>query len=373
MSDRKLNMATLDEEALRWAKALPQATEAEREAFAAWIRRSPENLGAFLKHNVLKAELRSLDPERTIDVGRFLERAKRPSKVVPWPGAVAKHAHPQFNIPPATIPGGTRRTQPRWFVSGALVLALVALTTWWYQAIRLENTKVYTTNFGQQRKIVLRDGSVIELNTQSAVRVEMSATARSVYLLGGEALFDVKHNSAVPFRVHANGTLIEDLGTQFNVNSHGDATTVSVIEGVVQLSVEKRGAPTVSEQGSPPDVVLTTKEFHPLRQPALLSAGEQASIVADGTLIQKRPLNVAQATAWRHGRIAFIGAPLSEIVAEFNRYNVRKIRIHGEALRERRYSGAFDAHDPRSFIDFLREDTGIEIEDSNQALVLREH
>jgi len=50
------------------------------------------------------------------------------------------------------------------------------------------------------------------------------------------------------------------------------------------------------------------------------------------------------------------------------------IQIHGgDALRSRRYSGVFDAHDPSSFVDYLREDPNIEVEDGQNGLILRRH
>ena len=98
------------------------------------------------------------------------------------------------------------------------------------------------------------------------------------------------------------------------------------------------------------------------------------SIVASGTLLQRRHINVSQAIAWEKGRLSFDNATLEEVTSEFNRYNVRKIQIHGgDALRSRRYSGVFDAHDPSSFVDYLREDPNIEVEDGQNGLILRRH
>jgi ferric-dicitrate binding protein FerR (iron transport regulator) len=58
---------------------------------------------------------------------------------------------------------------------------------------------------------------------------------------------------------------------------------------------------------------------------------------------------------------------------EFISYNARKLRIHGDALRTRHYSGQFNARDPESFIDYLRQDDGIEIVDIQGGLVVTPH
>jgi transmembrane sensor len=368
-------MSAVDAEALEWTKKLPLINEGAREAFGAWVLRSPEHLAAFLRQQVLETELNALDPARCIDVGNFLIRAKASTKVVPWPGSPAG-AGGVGEVPAASVPTRSRMTLRRKLIAAATAAFTVLLATslWRAYSPSVHSTR-YTTNTGQQQTVVLPDGSIMELNTESSVRVDFSDGLRNIYLLGGEAIFDVRHNDAIPFRVHANGTLIEDLGTQFSVHQRPDATTISVIEGVVRVSAERDGSiPSLSgASGKVPDVVLATKEFEPLRRPATVSAGEQASIVADGALIQKHPVDIAQATAWRHGRVVFSGATLEEIVAEFNRYNLRKIQIHGDSLRQRRYSGMFDARDPESFIDYLREDREIAIDDSQDGHILRDH
>lgn len=375
MNESTSGTPTVDQEGLKWARGQQKTDETLDREFGTWVLRSPEHLSVFFKHKMLGTELASLDPNRTVDVESLLARAKENTKVVHWPGRAAA-GQPSQETPadPGAASAAGAKAPWGWLAAGIATLTVSIGAGGWYGLLSFPHSNVYATNTGQQRNLVLNDGSTIELNTESSVRVEYSKAARNVYLLRGEALFDVKHNAAVPFRVHANGTLIEDLGTQFTVHRRSDATTVSVIEGVVQVSTEESVPPP--PMGKPdhfPDLVVTTKEFQPLRKPARLSAGEQASIVAEGTLMQRRPANIPQATAWRHGRVAFLGSTLEEIITEFNRYNLRKIQIHGESLRERRFSGVFDARDPESFIDFLREDKGIEIEDNKEGMVLRRH
>jgi transmembrane sensor len=362
-----ISTSNVDEQALEWVRMLPAPTSSQREEFGVWVRRSPKHLHAYLKHKAMSTELNGLDRSHTVDALALVARV-RYGRRPPWwqqrplAGVEMKSARP--------VPRLLTRQRMAASIIG---LALTLSGLWFYMQHSSAHTTLYSTTVGEQREIHLPDGSRIELNTDSLVRVDSSTRLREVYLLSGEALFDVKHNAALPFLVHVNGTLIEDLGTQFSVHRRGDATTVSVIEGLVQVSADDKASSTTprADLSRVPDVVVTTKEFQPLRKPTRIVAGEEVSIVADGALMQRRALDVAQATAWRHGRVAFNGATLDEIVSEFNRYNVRKIRIHGEALRERRYTGVFDARDPESFIDYLREDTGIEIEDNKDSLILR--
>lgn len=373
MTDEKSNFSGLDKEALEWLTA-SATDERSRQRFGAWVMRSPAHLLAFLEQKALTTELSGLDPERSLNLASLLERARENTKVVRWPGRMDDNERVAGT--PAALEattGHARHAYWKWLAAGIAALAVTA-TTFYSGVLNKSRSEIYSTGTGQQRRIVLTDSSVIDLNTESSVRIHYSSTAREVYLLDGEALFNVKHDITRPFRVHTNGTLIEDLATQFSVHLRADATTVSVLDGAVQVSTDERGgtASTVKSAGTS-DVIVTTAEFEPLRKPARVPAGEQARIVAEGTLMQVRPLDVIQATAWRHGRLVFSDATLDDIVSEFNRYNIRKIRIHGDELKERRYSGVFDARDPESFIQFLSEDQNIQIENDPEGLVLSKH
>lgn len=63
----------------------------------------------------------------------------------------------------------------------------------------------------------LNDGSIVYLNTRSRVEEQFSRQARNVRLLEGEAMFSVEHDRARPFRMISDDTVIQAIGTQFNV------------------------------------------------------------------------------------------------------------------------------------------------------------
>jgi transmembrane sensor len=356
-----------DQQALRWIAELQTGTEQTRSEFGLWIRRSPEHLRAYLRHIALATELRSLDLGK-IDLPSLIERATSARTIVAWPGGSRGMARASHASTRAMLMVRNRR----WILAAAILLPALVVSTIWYPGIRgFFQTTQYRTAIGQTRTIVLPDQSTVVLNTDTVIRTNVSSSVREVYLLRGEALFKVVHDSAVPFRVHAGSTLVEDLGTEFAVRCRPDDTLVSVVSGLVQVSQDhshSQASPAV-----PAPVLLTTPEFEPIRKPARVSAGEQVSIVASGTLIQRRQINVSQAIAWQKGRLSFDNATLEEVTSEFNRYNVRKIQIHGDALRSRRYSGVFDAHDPGSFVDYLREDPRIEVEDGQDMMILKRH
>jgi transmembrane sensor len=372
MSHRRPSEPSVEEQAARFVRDLPNATPELRGCLALWLRRSPEHVAAFLRHKMLGTELKGLDPDRTINVNRFIERAKNTSTIVEWPGP--RPAADNVAAAPASREPNRALRRAMWVAAGIGTVALLWSGIRWAGYWNNPQPVIYRTGIGEHRQLRLPDGSTVELNTQSVVQVQFSPTYRDVYLLGGEALFDVRHNAAVPFRVHVGATLIKDVGTQFSVRRTEGLTTVSVLEGSVQVSADRSSPdPQLTASAAPAStVVVASKDYQRLAPDTQLAAGEQMHIVADGTLIQRQRVDVGQATAWRQGRLVFSEATLEEIVAEFNRYNAPQIVLVGDAHRMRRYSGVFDATDPQSFLEYLRkDDAGLVIENDADGLVIR--
>lgn len=90
---------------------------------------------------------------------------------------------------------------------------------------------------GGRHSLVLSDGTTVMLDAGSSLKFPVSfpGTERSVELTG-QAYFEVAHQSAQPFRVHVNGTTIEDVGTHFNINAFGASVKTTLLEGAVRVS-----------------------------------------------------------------------------------------------------------------------------------------
>ncbi len=88
---------------------------------------------------------------------------------------------------------------------------------------------------GEQRSIALADGSTLELNSRSKVRVRYSEHERALELLEGQALFRVAKDTSRPFIVSCDGTRVRAVGTQFDVNKKRGGTVVTVVEGQVSV------------------------------------------------------------------------------------------------------------------------------------------
>ena len=132
------------------------------------------------------------------------------------------------------------KTNTNWLRIAAAVLFLVG-SGW--GALYLYNGQKGPTsgevNLKATNKVLidtLPDGSIIHVNKNSSIAYNSDFKSKRVVNLIGEAFFNVKHNSAVPFTVHVNGVNIVDVGTAFNVKSKQHNTEIIVESGIVSVS-----------------------------------------------------------------------------------------------------------------------------------------
>jgi transmembrane sensor len=177
----------------------------------------------------------------------------------------------------------------------------------------------YSTGVGERRRIVLEDGSIIQLNTASAVSVDYSARLRRISLGAGEAAFEVAKDAARPFVVAAADGQIEAVGTVFNVRRDGAETDVTVNEGAVAVRY------------------LDAQDIR-------LTAGQHATYGPSG-ISGPTPTDADTAMAWQRGRLIFNRRPLGEVVAELRRYRIKPIVIANDEARALLITGVFDLAD----------------------------
>jgi transmembrane sensor len=198
----------------------------------------------------------------------------------------------------------------------------------------------YETRIGDFSRIVLDDGSVVDLNTNSEIQVRLSGNKREVRLTRGEGRFQVAHDSTRPFTVSAAGAAVRAVGTAFTVRLRDSAQVdVLVSEGKVAIASE-----------------------HVPRQPPL-SAGEAAVVLPDSVSVSRvEPQQLESRLAWTTGRLEFRGETLGEAVAEFNRYNRRQLKLGHTSLALLRVGGTFNATDPDSFTAALASAFNLHVE-----------
>jgi transmembrane sensor len=322
----------LAQRASEWVEILKTAGPAEHEAFVDWLRESRRHVEEFLTVVALDRELDGLDMQGRFDKDALLSRVS--ATVAPLPLPVME--------PASRVTKAQRFTRRRW--AAALVAGLaVALVGLLFAGDFIVPAQNFVTAPGVRQSIELQDGSVVQLNADSHVRVRLYRSARELELLRGEALFKVAHDTNRPFRVHAGNAVVQALGTQFNVSTQSSGTVVSVVEGKVRVSNETSDSPA-----PPVDALI---------------AGQQAVIAPTGTITRNETVDVKQALTWQPQRLVFRKTPLEEIAQQFNSHNVTpKLRLIGIERDSHHYSATFDADDPQSFGALLEKEPDLAVE-----------
>lgn len=335
-----LQPSQITREAADWVVRLrsPDRPANYEPLFADWLRESPVHVREYLRAVEVWEGLAHPDVggRRSQD---DLVREAAAQSVVELPTA----AQSVVELSTATLPVRVERQGLRWRRVGFAV-ALTAVFALAYVGWQQTAVIKVATGLGEQHSKVLPDHSVVELNTQSEIRVAFTAAERRVELIRGEAFFDVAKDPSRPFIVVTDLATARAIGTRFSVYRSQTGTIVTVAEGRV-LVRDKQAASDPTTGGAAPahsnpvDAVEVTPGIQAEAQP--------------GRPVLTRQANVERTFAWRDRRLVFDGQPLSAVVAEFNRYNSPPLVVSAARLREQRISGVFGANDPESLLDFL--------------------
>ena len=179
------------------------------------------------------------------------------------------------------------------------------------------------------REVVLPDGSVVSLNTNSEISVQFTSEARNINLLRGEALFDVAKNVHRPFIVSAGDTRVRAVGTSFTVSRLPQKPIqVLVKEGIVELQR------TNTPEAIPVRASANIRAIAPLDAPIITVAMPEEKLARD--------------LEWQYGRIALDNETLADAAGEFARYSEVRI-IVDSAVANRTVTGLFASNDPVGF------------------------
>lgn len=218
----------------------------------------------------------------------------------------------------------------------------------------------YSTDIGEQRLIMLPDSSTVLLNTDSRFSVAYSPEFRDIYLIEGEAHFEVQSSSERPFRVFAGKSKVRAVGTAFSVYLKKTTVDVTVTHGSVEIdsirdSIADTSSSLTTDDTSVRSIVKAghAAEFNQLKGSIETKALPEASIVP----------------AWHHGKLKFTGEPLTQVVEEISRYSPLSIVILDSDLQNLRIGGLFDVGETSKMFEALETGFGIEVEYINERLV----
>jgi transmembrane sensor len=309
---RPLNRhAAIEDQAIDWLirRDEPSWSEGDQTELDGWLAESMANRAAYLRAEHGWAE------------------ADRIGSVGDW----ADDGGPSYHAPRRWLPAAIAASLVAAFGIGTYSLMPPAGRPAEVQQARVD------TPVGGRKIVNLADGSKVELNTQTVVRMAVDDKKRDVWLDSGEAYFEVAHRDGEPFVVHAGKRTITVLGTKFSVRRDKDRVTVNVVEGRVRVD-DGLGRDTSA---------------------AIITAGDTAITREGSTLIPaKSEERVEDSLAWRDGMLSFNLIPLSEVAAEFNRYNRTQLTVEPSAAGIP-IGGTFQASNVDAFARLLHDAYGL--------------
>ncbi|PPD48680.1 MAG: iron dicitrate transport regulator FecR [Methylobacter sp.] len=272
------------EQAIAWFSRLRASSVSakQRKQFAAWLAADPAHQKAYQQ-----AEAFWVHPDFT---GLLGEAELSPASAKAPPG--------RYWQPPVLL---------------AMAASLVLMATAFRPTLECWRAD-YCTGVGETRTVHLADGSQVTLNSGTALNVAYQDTLRQAELVHGEAHFSVQRNPAQPFVVGSHYATARVLGTRFLVRQGQRSDTVTVINGLVEVSGKA--------------------------QPPIQLRAHQQIVVGSGQPGTLRPAGADD--AWLKGHALFDNVPLPEVLAELNRYRHGKIVIASARLNSLKVSGRFD-------------------------------
>ncbi|WP_433737486.1 FecR domain-containing protein [Pseudomonas putida] len=195
------------------------------------------------------------------------------------------------------------------------------------------------TATGEQRTIRLTDGTLINLNTHSAVDIRFDEKQRLIVLQEGEILVETGHGDARPFIVETREGSMRALGTRFLVKREEQGTRLSVLQSAVAAHPQSN----TDEQ--------------------ILREGQQVMIRNDG-LGPIAALNMG-ADAWTRGMLVVDNARLEDLVKELGRYRPGHLGVAPQ-VADLRITGSFPLKDTNLALNALLPTLPVQIERHTQ-------
>lgn len=327
--------------AAEWLAKLDRRSEPDLEAkFKRWRAEDPRHEVAYLR---LKAVSHRLER---------LQSLRPPSQDPVDPDFLAASCKP----PSPESKSSLRSPRLRYLLAAGLA-GLIAGATYLVQWHASDD--YFRTGIGGFERVVLTDGSVVELNTNTEIRVSFDKKHRRVGLITGEATFDDAHDPRRPFIVEAGDDAVRALGTQFDVRRETQGLHVVVTSGRVAVDRNEfadGGVPLLSRPKIACIVVAG--------QAAQVSKGE-VNVRTESRQEVERDL------AWHDGMLMFDSAPLEEVAAEFNRYNRRQLVIADPRIARLDIGGYFKSTNLDTFVQVLRSSFGVAAETKGSEIILR--
>ncbi|UZK69065.1 DUF4880 domain-containing protein [Sphingomonas sp. S1-29] len=259
-------------------------TDADHAAFRAWLGADPRHADAFERASEIWDSVGGLPP------------------VAPQP------------VPAVREPMLSRRAVMAG--GSALLVAGGSLLGW-----REATAGVYRTGVGEQKRLVLDDGTRVMLDTDTRIRFAARSDLRLLSLATGRVDLQIASDPR-PFAIRAGERRALARSGRLDIRFDGERAALTAIEGVAR--VEATGAALA------------------------LAPGERVAM-ADGRPDRIDRPELEELIAWQSGRLAFRDETLAQAAAEMNRYTQRPLVVADPQAAAMRFTGMYRVGDPEAF------------------------
>ena len=246
--------------------------------------------------------------------------------------APATAGHWPKPVAPMPRPASRPRRVQRWAAAAIAACLVVALAP----SLLLRWQADYRTGAGETRDITLSDGSVVQLDSESAIAVDIAGNHRDVRLLAGQAFFKVMPDKRRPFHVWTKTMQVSVTGTAFNVDTAPDNPSVAVQQGSVNVDDRKAA-----------------------RILASLIPGQRLTYRAGHA--ELTTFSPSQAAPWRQGQLIADDLPISEVLTQIRRYTPGIIVLRDAELGAQRVTGVYDLRKPQAALQAVLQPYGAKV------------
>ncbi|WP_312185819.1 FecR domain-containing protein [Sphingobacterium sp.] len=242
-------------------------------------------------------------------------------------------------------------------IAAAAILCIAFASLFLYIINAPQNQEVTLTN-GQQRQIVLEDGTKVTLNASSKIIYPTSfkdSSTREVTLIG-EAFFDVTKNPSKPFLIHTPRMEISVLGTAFNVRDYAEENNAETALVRGKVSIWKTGTNDQKFILKPREKFVITKLDRPEKaspSPSLKTITAPAGIAIQPFTVSEKDGSALE-TEWLLNRITIQDERLLDIALKLERMYGVEIKITNKAIASQRYSATFENEQLESILKALQ-------------------
>ncbi len=268
-----------------------------------------------------------------------------------------------------------RLSSKRLMVAATIILCVFSITIYLSRSIEAsEDWYEISVKKGQQRQLVLEDGTKVTLNASSKLlypKSFMKKEKREVTLTG-EAFFEVAKDARKPFIIHTPRMGIRVLGTSFNVKDYSEEqrAETSLIQGKVE--VWESGQETHKIMLKPKEKFVLGKAFASTaesKEGKRKGATSQPKVAVQ-TITVSMNNGGSLETEWMFNRITIREEPLKNIAKRLERMYGVKITIANQRAAQQLYSATFDHEKLENIIHALQAVSPFHVEKDLQGNLL---